>query len=767
MALYRPDPQRAITGSLGSLIQRPMRSIKKPTYEEYYKTIPKEKNDTTNYRLRYGYENNLIPQRQLDAFAKDPNAHLFSAYENKKTGEWDFLKSKSHPTIQYELDWYNSSEGKEFKDNYYLDTTGEYYKYIPRQQNKKIADKIIPTNEESLRAQERMGEMERFSTPYKTKGLYQDLFFPAPAPLSSVESQKKAEDAEYYRTLNLKPYTPPKQGGIDIPSTSVFSKTNVAPNLEWMYPNLTGKSKVRATNFSNDLLSILAPIPGLEGMGKIPGILPMLGKGVKSAGKYMTKGLDTDIARYIGSGLSDSKFYNPLSKIERISGATKKVKPAWQLEELPGLHLKSTMEGGLIHKTVTKKGEINVAQALGIINKEAGGKEKVKLIKKALGDNIPDKMDINAFRKLTQDVWIPLEHKVFTGIDPYYASGINKMYGSYGVRKVGIDISSPNIKTSKLTLSNASKFGKGSSAHGNPEETLGHFHLTEDADVPNTILATEIQSDALQGTNSIMPKKTKKVPEFFNQRSEQQLQNLKKSLEEDKVILNKYKTNKVDDYGYQIHQSQINQLEDALRKKEQDILFKEAELKNLPQKQLLETAHPERYLQELMKHAGDRGIGKIRVPTAETTGYIQGYHPAISINEKMLSEGEKIKLDKLRLKARNTGVFDKLYDYEGVLMNNPKYTLKVYTNKQQTIIKRSEQLPKLIKSSTGQDAIPIIYKNHSYLEFDTPKKFMEGKGEIKAFGLIPPVAVGATGTSSYLMSRKKKTSEKFYDPNLQ
>ena len=42
------------------------------------------------------------------------------------------MKSKNHPTLKYEIDWYNSEEGKEFRNNYDLDMTNEYYKYIPK-----------------------------------------------------------------------------------------------------------------------------------------------------------------------------------------------------------------------------------------------------------------------------------------------------------------------------------------------------------------------------------------------------------------------------------------------------------------------------------------------------------------------------------------------------------------------------------------------------------------------------------------------------------
>ena len=104
---------------------------KRLSFDEWYKTIPKEKNDTSSYNLRRAYE--LAPQEQLEAF-RTSDAHLMTAYENKKTGEYEFMKSKYHPTINMELDWYNSNEPEaiEFKKNYSLDTSKEYYKYIPR-----------------------------------------------------------------------------------------------------------------------------------------------------------------------------------------------------------------------------------------------------------------------------------------------------------------------------------------------------------------------------------------------------------------------------------------------------------------------------------------------------------------------------------------------------------------------------------------------------------------------------------------------------------
>jgi len=100
-------------------------------FEQWYKTVPKTKNDTTSYNLRRAYE--LAPQKDLDSFVKNPKAHLMSAYEDPNTGIYEFMKSKNHPTIQKELDWYNSKQGADFKNSHSLDTSGNYYKYIPKE----------------------------------------------------------------------------------------------------------------------------------------------------------------------------------------------------------------------------------------------------------------------------------------------------------------------------------------------------------------------------------------------------------------------------------------------------------------------------------------------------------------------------------------------------------------------------------------------------------------------------------------------------------
>lgn len=113
--------------------------IKNMSFEDWYKTVPTDRNDTTTYNLRRAYE--LAPFDELEAWrtssVKDLNSgknHLRSVYLNPDTGIYEFMKSKNHPTLHFETDWYNSNdpEAIKFRNNYNLDMNGDYYKYVPK-----------------------------------------------------------------------------------------------------------------------------------------------------------------------------------------------------------------------------------------------------------------------------------------------------------------------------------------------------------------------------------------------------------------------------------------------------------------------------------------------------------------------------------------------------------------------------------------------------------------------------------------------------------
>ena len=103
----------------------------KPSFNDWYSTVPQQKNDTSSYDLRRAY--NSLPFEELEKFRTIPEYHLPSVAYNEDTDTYTFLKRKGHPTLQYELDWYNSPEAEDFRNQYLLDTIGPYYRYIPRE----------------------------------------------------------------------------------------------------------------------------------------------------------------------------------------------------------------------------------------------------------------------------------------------------------------------------------------------------------------------------------------------------------------------------------------------------------------------------------------------------------------------------------------------------------------------------------------------------------------------------------------------------------
>jgi hypothetical protein len=78
--------------------------------------------ETSDYNLKRAWELGYTP---------DKTGHLPTV--DNQTGQ--FLKVKGHPTLKLELDWYNSPEGAEFKSKNTLDSTGKFFKYVPKLQN--------------------------------------------------------------------------------------------------------------------------------------------------------------------------------------------------------------------------------------------------------------------------------------------------------------------------------------------------------------------------------------------------------------------------------------------------------------------------------------------------------------------------------------------------------------------------------------------------------------------------------------------------------
>lgn len=117
-------------------------------FQIYLQSLPENQRDSTNYRVKDYWEYNgrpkdfeeakrkgmFVEQEDFDDTGKSlgKSWHGFTVAENPNTGELEFMKSSQHPTIQKELDWYNSDDGADFRSQYELVKTEPYYKYVKR-----------------------------------------------------------------------------------------------------------------------------------------------------------------------------------------------------------------------------------------------------------------------------------------------------------------------------------------------------------------------------------------------------------------------------------------------------------------------------------------------------------------------------------------------------------------------------------------------------------------------------------------------------------
>lgn len=141
------------------------------TYQEFLLTLPEnlqQGNDGEDgYRMRYLFDNSpnvwnfedALKENLFELNQEDNTYHGFSIFP--LTGE--FLKSKNHPTVQNELDWYNSDDAKDFREEYDLITEEDgkpltYYKYKKKVKSHKEGGQMNVIPEGSLHA--RLHHME-------------------------------------------------------------------------------------------------------------------------------------------------------------------------------------------------------------------------------------------------------------------------------------------------------------------------------------------------------------------------------------------------------------------------------------------------------------------------------------------------------------------------------------------------------------------------------------------------------------------------------
>jgi hypothetical protein len=582
------------------------------------------------------------------------------------------------------------------------------------------------------------GKKKIVLAPPAQKGMVAEStgYKPQDLSLSVKQAQKEATDKANIQKL---------QSIVGNPVVSNFRQETVGPGSGLPdtdirsdkykgNPNSAFMGNVDAQKFHNDVIGMALPTPGIDKIGKLGTVM----SGVKSVAKPLVKKIINPIAK-------KSNDLVPFAKMDKFKINTEispydaiAQKQPWQIEELPGLHLKSTMSNnpkGLHTLIAPKDGSINTENALKFI-KNNEGEAKYNFIKNIFGDNILPKMDYNLFRKKIQDNLITLDKEFLEknsnfGISSLkYPSANRKSYDT-AIESVKEQIKiyenalSLNPKSTEQELrvfqhdqealqsakeqlvnnlneykllplenktilfSNKNKFGIGSFAHDNPKETLGHAHFLIDAETPDVLTLTQMQSDAFQGTHRNMP----------------------------------------------------NNIEDAVarlsRNPENELIQNEVE--NFAQKQLLDKNHQERYLQEIIDYAGKRGdMNKIRVPTPETAAKVQGHNWRPSSANDSVIKAYKESLNSL--KDLNTN-----------------HSLQKELQSKITILEKYAEQPKTIKKLYGEEPKLITDgKGNTWYEFNIPDNFKKGKGEIKAFATTGAAAgLGTLGAVKYNQQQKK------------
>ena len=108
-------------------------------FEYYLESLPENQRDSTNFRVKDYWIFNGKPKdfkeaRRRGMFTQEKDGwHASTIAWNPKTGEGEFMKSPNHPSIQQEIDWYNSDNGSDFRSEYELVKSSPYWKYVKRQ----------------------------------------------------------------------------------------------------------------------------------------------------------------------------------------------------------------------------------------------------------------------------------------------------------------------------------------------------------------------------------------------------------------------------------------------------------------------------------------------------------------------------------------------------------------------------------------------------------------------------------------------------------
>lgn len=109
-------------------------------FEYYLESLPENQRDSTNFRVKDYWIFNGKPKdfkeaRRRGMFTQQSDGwHANTIAWNPETGEGEFMKSPDHPSIQQEVEWYNSDDGAGFRNDYELVKSSPYWKYVRRKE---------------------------------------------------------------------------------------------------------------------------------------------------------------------------------------------------------------------------------------------------------------------------------------------------------------------------------------------------------------------------------------------------------------------------------------------------------------------------------------------------------------------------------------------------------------------------------------------------------------------------------------------------------
>ena len=211
-------------------------------FEYYLSTLPENQRDSTNYRVKDYWIFNGKPKdfkeaRAKDMFTLEDNGwHAKSIAENPETGEIEFMKSATHPTVYMETDWFEKGlvynrdkngnittiqlkpgvEGYEdwldFTNNYELIKSEPYYKYVKKKNasSYKEGGKFTEETTIELTVEETTIELIEPIQEFKEGGTIESIEEPEEETIIELTVEETEEEPEEESTDEIPEF---KEGG--------------------------------------------------------------------------------------------------------------------------------------------------------------------------------------------------------------------------------------------------------------------------------------------------------------------------------------------------------------------------------------------------------------------------------------------------------------------------------------------------------------------------------------------------------------------------